>query len=234
LIITFGSDSFAVGIFPPHFTENASHRAAAEALRNVPPEDNPRLSCGITSVLFDWVFDGPINRIAQQQDAIMIEYGRGLARTVHMNLTEHPGGVGPTRGGHSIGHWDGDTLVVDTVGFEPGRIAGFVPHSSELHIVERFTLDPETMALQRDYVAEDPVHFVDQYAGSDTVLPADAPFAVDECRELAYEYMPSDDGVSQMLACDLDYDRSPAFDLRTQMQSCSWAIAYERLCHREV
>ncbi len=67
-------------------------------------------------------------------------------------------------------------------------MAGFVPHSSELHVIERFTLDTDTMALTRDYVAEDPVYFSDQYAGSDIVIPADAPFAVDECKELAYEY----------------------------------------------
>lgn len=37
-----------------------------------------------------------------------------------MNLREHPSGIKPTRAGHSIGHWEGDTLVVDTVGFAPG------------------------------------------------------------------------------------------------------------------
>ncbi|MCY0725730.1 hypothetical protein OVW19_28735, partial [Klebsiella pneumoniae] len=81
-----------------------------------------------------------------------------------------------------------DTLVVDTVGFEPGSLAGTVPHSSELHVVERFTLDPGTLELVREIVAEDPLYFVDQYVDSDSVLPADAPFAVDDCRELAPEY----------------------------------------------
>ena len=50
--------------------------------------------------------------------------------------------------------------------FEPGILAGSVPHSDELHVDERFTLDPETMALTRDYVAEDPVYYADQYVGS--------------------------------------------------------------------
>ena len=78
--------------------------------------------------------------------------------------------------------------MVDTAGFEPGILAGNVPHSGRLHVVERFRLDPETLALRRDYVAEDPEFFADPYVGSDTVLPADAPFAVDRCKELAYEY----------------------------------------------
>jgi hypothetical protein len=161
-------------------------QAASDALRAKPPEDSPRARCEITSILFDWVFDGPVNRITKADGAITLEYGRGLARTVHTNLTSHPTGVAPSRAGHSIGRWDGDTLVVDTVGFLPGIIAGTVPHGEGLHVVERFTLDPATHALTRDYTAEDPVNFTDQYAGTDIVKVADAPFANDRCEELTY------------------------------------------------
>jgi hypothetical protein len=180
------------GWFPPPVTLTAAGEAASEALRDLPPEENPRLSCQITSILFDWVFDGTINRITQGEDVITMEYGRGLERTVYMNMPEHPADIAPSRAGHSIGRWDGDTLVVDTVGFEPGGLAGAVPHSGELRIVEWFTLDPATLALRRDYVATDPVSFTDEYVGGDTVLPADAPFAVDACKELAYEYRAED------------------------------------------
>jgi hypothetical protein len=172
------------GARPVTFT--AAGQAAADALRNVPPQDNPRARCEITSILFDWVFDGPINRIAQGEGEITLEYGRGLTRKIHMDMTSHPTGVAPSRAGHSIGRWDGDTLVVDTVGFAPGILAGTVAHSDRLHVIERFTLDAATLALTRDYVAEDPVNFTDQYAGSDTVLPADAPFAEDRCEDLTY------------------------------------------------
>jgi hypothetical protein len=180
------------GWFPPPVTLTEAGQAASDALRNLPPELNPRLSCQITSVLFDWVFDGTINRVTQGDDVITMEYGRGLARTVHMDLEAHPSGIAPSRAGHSIGRWDGDTLVVDTIGFEPGSLAGAVAHSAELHVVERYTLDPGTLALRREYVANDPAYFVDDYVGGDTVLPADAPFAVDACKELAYEYQPAD------------------------------------------
>jgi hypothetical protein len=172
------------GARPVTFT--AAGQAASDVLRAKPPEDSPRARCEITSVLFDWVFDGPINRITKGADTITMQYGRGLTRTIHMNMTSHPAQIAPSRGGHSIGRWDGDTLVVDTVGFEPGILAGNVPHSDRLHVVERFTLDPATMALKRDYVAEDPVNFTDQYTGTDTVMPADAPFAEDRCEELTY------------------------------------------------
>jgi hypothetical protein len=172
------------GARPVTFT--AAGQAAADALRAVPPQDNPRSRCEITSILFDWVFDGPINRITQKEDEITIEYGRGLVRTIYMDMTTHPTNITPSRAGHSIGHWEDDTLVVDTVGFAPGSLAGTVAHTDQLHVVERFTLDPETFALKRDYVAEDPTYFTDQYGGSDIVKPADAPFAEDRCEDLTY------------------------------------------------
>ena len=177
---------------PVTFTD--AGRAAAEALRKAPPQDNPRMHCQITSILFDWVFDGPINRITQREDEITLEYGRGLKRTIHMNMASHPTDIAPSRAGHSIGHWEGDTLVVDTVGFLPGMLASPVMNSEKLHVVERFTLDPKKMALRRDYVAEDPVYYTDKYVGSDTVLPADAAFAVDRCKELSYLNYSKDSG----------------------------------------
>jgi hypothetical protein len=176
------------GWFPPPVTLTDAGRVAAEALRNRPTSENPRLSCQATSILFDWVFDGAIGRITQGAGVITMEYGVGLVRTVHMDMAAHPANIEPSRAGHSIGRWDGDTLVVDTVGFEPGSLAGSLPHSSQLHIVERFTLNPATLELSRDIVAEDPLYFADAYVDSDSVLPADAPFAVDDCEELAPEY----------------------------------------------
>jgi len=109
---------------------------------------------------------------------------------VQMKMTAHPANIKPSRAGHSIGHWDGDTLVVDTVGFLPGSLAGNLPHSNKLHVVERFTLNPTTLELTRGIVAEDPDYFVDKYVDSDSVLPADAPFRVEACKELAPEYQP--------------------------------------------
>ena len=179
------------GWFPPPMTLTEAGQAASDALRDLPPERNPRLSCQITSVLFDWVFDGTINRITQKDDVITMEYGRGLNRTVHLNLEAHPSRIAPSRAGHSIGRWDGDTLVVDTVGFAPGSLAGSLPHSDKLHVVERFTLNPATFELTRDIVADDAAYFVDKYVDSDSVLPADAPFRVEACKELAPEYQQS-------------------------------------------
>ena len=148
-------------------------------------KDNPRFQCQTTSIIFDWTFDGPVNRITQNRDTIVIEYGQfNLKRTIHMNLKSHPANVKPSRAGHSIGRWEGDTLVVDTVAFSPGVLNAPVRHSDKLHVVERFTLDPKTMRLTRQYEADDPVYLKGRYTGQDIVQPADAPYVEDTCKEL--------------------------------------------------
>jgi hypothetical protein len=162
-------------------------REKADAFETYNPQHNPRMRCETTSILFDWTFDGPVNRITQNWDTIVVHYGQlGLRRTIHMNLTQHPPNVTPSRAGHSIGRWEGDVLVVDTVGFLPGILTGSVHHSDQLHVVERFSLDSGTMKLTRTYEAQDPVYLKGTYRGSDIIQPADAPYAEDNCKELGF------------------------------------------------
>ena len=150
-------------------------------------KDNPRLRCETTSILFDWTFDGPVNRITQNKDTLVLQYGQlGFTRTVHMNLAKHPATIKPSRAGHSIGRWENDVLVVDTVGFAPGVLSPPVLNSDKLHVVERFSLDTKAMKLTRSYVAEDPIYLKGQYAGTDTIQVADLPYAPDKCNELGF------------------------------------------------
>ena len=160
---------------------------AAASFQASSPKDNPRFRCETTSILFDWVFDGPVNRITQNRDTIVLQYGQlGLKRTIHMNLKTHPPNVKPSRAGHSIGRWENDVLIVDTVGFLPGVLNPPVLNSAQLHVVERFTLDPKTMELTRTYTAEDPIYLKGQYTGRDVIKPADAPYVDDNCKESGF------------------------------------------------
>ncbi len=167
-------------------TYTAAGQAAADAFR-AGTADNPRMRCETTSILFDWTFDGPVNRITQNADTITLQYGQlGFTRTIHMNVAEHPANLEPTRGGHSIGRWENDVLVVDTVGFASGFLNPPIANSEQLHVVERFTLDPNAMTLTRAYTATDPVYYTDEYTGSDTIGVADLPYAPDACAELTF------------------------------------------------
>lgn len=162
-------------------------RAAAESFETYTAEDNPRMRCETTSVIFDWTFDGPVNRVTQRANAITLQYGQyGFTRTIYMDMSGHPDGIEPSRAGHSIGRWDGDVLVVDTVGFAPGVLSPPILNSEQLHVVERFSLDADAMALTREYVAEDPVYFNGEYRGEDTIYVADVPYSPDTCKELTF------------------------------------------------
>jgi hypothetical protein len=160
---------------------------AEELAAKFQQSDNPRFRCETTSIIFDWTFDGPVNRITQNRDDIVIQYGQmNLKRTVHMNIKAHPANVRPSRAGHSIGRWEGDTLVVDTVGFLPGVLSAPIRHSDKLHVVERFTLDPAKMTLTRQWTAEDPMFLKGQATGQDVIGVADQPYADDDCTEKGF------------------------------------------------
>jgi hypothetical protein len=152
--------------------------------------DNPRLRCEATNIIWDWTFEADINRIEQTADRITIRYGSmGIERVVYLDRDTHPADIPLSRAGHSIGRWEGDELIVDTVAFEPGILLadGRVPHSAELHIVERFTLDPESFALTRSYTAEDALYFEGEYAGRDIVLPSALPYTgTTACEDRTY------------------------------------------------
>jgi hypothetical protein len=77
-------------------------------------------------------------------------------RTIHMDGRPHPQRVRPTYLGHSIGRWDGDTLVVDSVGFnEKQWLAGSYPTTDRLHLTERFSR-PNLRTLVYEATIDDP------------------------------------------------------------------------------
>ena len=163
-------------------------RRAAEGFDPSSP-DNPRLKCEPTNILFDWGFETFTNRITQDENVIRIQYGTpGIDRTIHLNEAAHPASIEPSVEGHSIGRWENDVLVVDTVGFKPGVLSAdaSMMHSGDLHVVERFSLDRERMALRREYVATDPTYFTGEYRGSDAAFPADLPWEPPTCNDLSY------------------------------------------------
>jgi len=81
----------------------------------------------------------------------------------HIYLTDkHSENLKPTWTGESIGHYEnGDTLVVDTIGMnDKTYIDNFrTPHTTQLHVVERFTINPDAKGLTVDVTVDDPGAF---------------------------------------------------------------------------
>src|SRR6187399_2824178 len=78
-------------------------------------------------------------------------------RQIFMDGRKHPADLDPTWYGHSVGHWEGDTLVVDTVGFNDKfwlDRAGS-PHTAKMHVTEKFTRT-NMNTIVYDYTVDDP------------------------------------------------------------------------------
>ena len=96
--------------------------------------------------------------IAGEDTVILREEYWEIDRIVYMDGRGHPVEGQRTNQGHSIGHWEGDVLVVDTTLFEDhgfGNGSG-IPSGAGKHIVERYTLSNEGTTLTIEYVLEDP------------------------------------------------------------------------------
>jgi hypothetical protein len=94
---------------------------------------------GVPYVFWDFLME-----MFQQSDRITMVYRQGNEMR-HVRLNEpHPAQVTPSWYGDSVGHYEGDTLVIDTVGIKVGRFAMVdmygTPHSPALHVVERYRL----------------------------------------------------------------------------------------------
>jgi len=81
----------------------------------------------------------------------------GAHRVVYMDGRKHPDDLLPTWWGHSIGRWEGDTLVIDTIGYNDKfwLDARGTPHTEQLHTIERWTrINYGTLVL--DFTLDDP------------------------------------------------------------------------------
>jgi hypothetical protein len=106
-------------------------------------------------------------QIVQLPDEVVIlfEYDHFVLH-VYTNRKEHPKNMDPTWMGDSIGRWEGDALVVDTVGLTDKSWLDQVghPHSDALHVLERIRrIDHAT--LQADFTFDDPKAYTKPWTG---------------------------------------------------------------------
>ena len=106
-----------------------------------------------------------VNRLVQTPSLLIILTEADVPgfREIFLDGRGHPKDLDPTWTGHSVGRWEGDTLVVDTVGFNdkswlsdlPGQAT---PHTEMLHVVSRFRR-PDLGHLETEVTFEDPGTF---------------------------------------------------------------------------
>jgi hypothetical protein len=104
-----------------------------------------------------WGSSAPIEIVQTSSHlAIMFEIGSNF-QTIPTDGRGHAKDLEPTWGGHSVGRYEGDTLVIDSVGFNEKTYLDTVehPHSDQLHVIDRIRyIDPEH--LSQEVTIEDP------------------------------------------------------------------------------
>jgi hypothetical protein len=117
-------------------------RAIVAARRKEPLEPHTRCKPSGVARQFLTPYGVEIVDLPELERAYIFDVGGPHTyRTVYLDGRTHPANPDPEFYGHSIGWWDGDTLVVDTVGFNEDfwLDRGTLPHTDRLHTVERFT-----------------------------------------------------------------------------------------------
>ena len=145
----------------------------------------------------------------QTPTEITVIYQRGqVVRHIYLNQ-KHPENLKPSWMGHSVGHYEGDTLVVDTIGLNDKTYMGNfpIPHSDRLRVVERYRIvpgspdlitdaprprdderyfkNPSAQVLQVIATIEDPGAFTASYSEMQLYEKATGPFEESICQENA-------------------------------------------------
>jgi hypothetical protein len=144
----------------PQYAKPYEERRAAETAANNrgEPLASAAVACvpyGVPSMMSVAVY--PIEILQLPKQITIVAEAFSEVRRVYMNKPQSPiDDVPPGYYGHSVGRWEGDTLVIDTVGIKESVQYQRMPHSDQMHITERMRLVAPDI-LHDQITIEDPV-----------------------------------------------------------------------------
>lgn len=145
---------------PPPFTPEGERIVSEWRASHDPEVDDPGKFCqapGMPSLALGGA-DYPLEIVVTARQVTILMELHQQVRRIFLDQPQHPAKPFPQRNGHSIGRWDGDTLVVDTVGIKAITF-GSVPHSDRVHVVERIRAVDGGEALLNEVTITDPVMY---------------------------------------------------------------------------
>lgn len=134
---------------------------------------SPHLTCRPTGVAGAIGPKSPILIMQTPQQISVITQEDREVRFIHLDRG-HTEQVVPTYSGDSVAHWEGKTLVVDTIGYNGrGQIDEIGnPQSAKAHVVERWTKASDGKSLKVEYTITDPVYFTKPFMVTRTFIQA--------------------------------------------------------------
>src|SRR5262245_4944839 len=117
----------------------------------------PGQSCKPSGVPYFMLSGGPLFIVQTPKQVLLITEGERSARRIYLNVP-HSANVKPSWYGESVGKYEGDTLVIDTIGqTNKTFIDNYrTPHTEKLHVVERFRVIDEGKTLEVKISVDDP------------------------------------------------------------------------------
>jgi hypothetical protein len=142
----------------------------AAVARYNPFKDDPTFRCDPVGVRRAWGAPGTPLSITREKDRVVLRHEwMDVQRIVHLDVREHPRAGKRTSLGHSIGRFEGDTLVIETGNYsagvlnqyveEPGQPTRGLLHSAALTTVERLHFDAARQRLVVEIRLKDPEYF---------------------------------------------------------------------------
>ena len=173
---------------PQPMIESMTDAGKTAVARYNPFKDDPVFRCDPVAIRRAWGAPGTPLSITREKDRVILRHEwMDVRRVVYLNQREHPKGGPRTSLGHSIGRFDGDTLVIETGNYSAGVLNQYVEiagqptrgllHSAALTTVERLHLDATRQRLVVEITQQDPEFFTRgfdpvtfEYAPSDLKL----------------------------------------------------------------
>jgi hypothetical protein len=159
---------------PQPMMQSLTEAGKAAVARYNPFKDDPVFRCDPVAVRRVWGAPGTPLSITREKDRIILRHEwMDVKRIVYLNQREHPRGGPRTSLGHSIGHFEGDTLVIETGNYSAGVLNQYVEqagqptrgllHSAALTTVERVHLDAARQRLVVEFALKDPEFFTREF-----------------------------------------------------------------------
>jgi hypothetical protein len=118
----------------------------------------------------------PVFFLPEKDKVTIIAMSDHMVRRVYLNAP-HSANVKPSWFGESVGHYEGDTLVVDTIGLTTKAFVDNyrTPHTEKLHVVERFRMIEDGNTLEVRIRVEDPGAFTTPWEASQRFARVEGP-----------------------------------------------------------
>jgi len=126
----------------------------------------------------------PVYFVQTPKQVWMVYSGDAQVRRIYLDLphSEHPK---PSWYGESVGHYEGDTLVIDTIGQNARTVVDpyRTPHTEKLHVVERWKMVENGQAMDVTFTVDDPDAFNEPWSGMRRYRRVQQPLLEEVCAE---------------------------------------------------